>query len=102
MYTECDHCDVATLLQCFGKSGVRGTHAPRMRGEDPLPEGASASALFYSLIETAKANGLEPHAYLRFIFEKLPTATTFEDYEALLPWNVKKNLLAVRPVIDAV
>jgi len=53
------------------------------------PEGAAASALFYSLIETAKANMLEPYAYLRYIFEKLPTATTLEDYEALLPWNVK-------------
>lgn len=57
------------------------------------PEGAAASALFYSLIETAKANMLEPFAYLRFIFEKLPTATTLDDYEALLPWNVKKCLI---------
>jgi transposase len=52
------------------------------------PEGASASALLYSLIETAKANGLEPFAYLRYIFDKLPTTTTLEDYEALLPWNL--------------
>ena len=57
------------------------------------PEGAAASALFYSLIETAKANKLEPHAYLRFIFEKLPTASSLEDYDALLPWNVKNTLL---------
>jgi transposase len=56
------------------------------------PEGAAASALFYSLIETAKANSLEPYAYLRFIFENLPTATALEDYEALLPWNVKRIL----------
>ena len=33
------------------------------------PEGAAAIALFYSLIETAKANKLEPYAYLRFIFD---------------------------------
>lgn len=52
------------------------------------PEGAEASALLYSLIETAKANKLEPYSYLRFIFEKLPTAETLQDYEALLPWNV--------------
>ena len=31
-----------------------------------------ASATFFTLIETAKANGLEPYAYLRHIFEKLP------------------------------
>jgi len=33
------------------------------------PEGAEASALLYSIIETAKANGLEPYAYLKYIFE---------------------------------
>lgn len=52
------------------------------------PEGAEASALLYSLIETAKANRLEPYAYLRHIFEKLPAASSFEDFEALLPWNM--------------
>jgi len=40
------------------------------------------------LIETAKANKLEPYAYLRYIFDRLPTATSLEDYEALLPWNI--------------
>lgn len=52
------------------------------------PEGAEASALLYSLIETAKANKLEPYAYLQHIFDRLPTAVSLEDYEALLPWNV--------------
>jgi hypothetical protein len=51
--------------------------------------GAKASANLYSLIETAKANGIEPHAYLTTLFEKLPTLTTVEDFEALLPWMVK-------------
>ena len=55
------------------------------------PEGADASALLYSLIETAKANGLEPYGYLRHIFEKLPLAKTLEDYEALLPWNCART-----------
>jgi len=36
------------------------------------PRGAKASAAIYSLIETAKANGLEPYAYLRVLFERLP------------------------------
>jgi transposase len=57
------------------------------------PEGAEASALLYSLIETAKANKLEPYVYLRFIFEKLPTAESLQDYEALLPWNVTSKQL---------
>jgi hypothetical protein len=42
----------------------------------------AASALFYSLIETAQVNTLEPYAYLSFIFKKLLTATTLEYYEA--------------------
>ena len=56
-------------------------------------EGAEASAALYSLIETAKANGLEPYAYLRYIFSKLPLAKTFDDYEALLPWNLSQKAI---------
>jgi len=51
--------------------------------------GVKASANLYSLIETAKANGLEPYAYLREVFTKLPQALSVEDIEALLPWNIK-------------
>ncbi len=62
------------------------------------PEGAEASALFYSLIETARANGLEPYSYLRYVFEKLPLSKTLEDYEALLPWNLNAKTLALTAV----
>ncbi len=51
------------------------------------PRGATASAQLYSLVETAKANGQEPYAWLRHVLERLPQATAVEDYEALLPWN---------------
>jgi transposase len=47
--------------------------------------GAEASANLYSVIETAKANGLEPWAYLRHLFAELPKAKTFDDVDALLP-----------------
>ena len=50
--------------------------------------GAHASAVVYSLVQTAKANGLEPYAWLRRVMRDLPKATTVEDVEALLPWNV--------------
>jgi transposase len=53
------------------------------------PNGAVASARLYSLVETAKANGIEPHAYLTHLFNELPKATTVEEVEALLPWNAK-------------
>jgi transposase len=52
------------------------------------PKGAHASALYYSLIETAKANGLEPYEYFRVILKQLPYADTVEKMEALLPWNI--------------
>jgi transposase len=58
------------------------------------PKGAEASATFFSLIETGKANGLEPYAYLRYIFTKIPLAKTEEDYIALLPWNLDAQTLA--------
>ena len=49
------------------------------------PAGAHASAMLYNLVETAKANGLEPYWYLRYFFERLPTAKTKKDQKALLP-----------------
>jgi len=51
--------------------------------------GAKASALLYSVIETAKENGLEPYAYLRTLFTRLPRCETVENFEALLPWNIE-------------
>jgi hypothetical protein len=53
------------------------------------PRGARASATAYSLIETAKANGLEPYDYLRHVLQHIAAADTVEKFEALLPWNVK-------------
>ena len=54
-------------------------------------KGVKASANLYSLIETAKANGLEPYAYLRHLFTELPKATTVEAIEALLPGTINKD-----------
>jgi len=52
------------------------------------PLGAYASSTMYSLIETAKANNLEPYRYLELLFRKIPGTETKEDLEKLLPWNV--------------
>jgi len=52
------------------------------------PDGAKSSCGMYTLIETAKQNGVEPLMYLREIFEKAPFAVTSEDWEKLLPWNI--------------
>ena len=53
------------------------------------PAGAHSSAVIYSLVETAKANGVEPYAWLRRVLRELPAAKTVEDVEALLPWNLR-------------
>jgi len=50
------------------------------------PAGATASATIYSLVETAKENGLHPCAYLTYLFEQLPDCRT-TDLDRLLPWS---------------
>jgi len=50
--------------------------------------GAEASANLYSVIETAKRSGLEPFAYLRHVLAQLPSATTFDEVDALLPHRI--------------
>ena len=53
------------------------------------PRGARASAIIYSIVETAKENGLNPFIYLNYLFEKLPNLDT-KDQDALdqlLPWS---------------
>ncbi|MCP4325967.1 MAG: IS66 family transposase [Alteromonadales bacterium] len=41
-------------------------------------KGAHASAAIYSVIETAKANGLDAYGYLKFITEQLPLTESME------------------------
>ena len=50
--------------------------------------GADASALWYSLIQTAIANGLNPEKYLVYLFEMWPLAKTTEEKRALMPNRV--------------
>lgn len=53
-------------------------------------KGADASAVIYSIVETAKENGLKPYEYLKYIFETAPNLDlrNSADVEKLLPWNV--------------
>ena len=53
------------------------------------PKGAEASAVVYSLVESAKANGIEPFAYLQHVLVELPymgKSPSHEDMEKLMPW----------------
>jgi transposase len=61
------------------------------------PAGAYASAALFSIVETAKANGLEPYWYLRYLLSRLATASTTEDFRALLPQNVTPEMLDRSP-----
>ncbi|MDL2205612.1 IS66 family transposase [Eubacteriales bacterium OttesenSCG-928-N13] len=54
------------------------------------PQGASASAMFYSIIETAKENGLKPFEYLKYVLETAPDLDMARNPDAvvrLLPWH---------------
>ena len=55
------------------------------------PKGASASAMVYSIVETAKENGLNPFAYLTYIFQNAPNwdiRNNIDRLDHLLPWLV--------------
>lgn len=62
--------------------------------------GAEASAFYYSLIETAKINGINTYDYLLYCLSEASRCRTETDWEALLPWNMDteklKQLKAVR------
>jgi len=53
------------------------------------PKGATASAMVFSIVETAKENGLNPFTYLIYLFDKLPNINVKEQSEIdeLLPWS---------------
>jgi transposase len=60
------------------------------------PRGAKASAIIYSIVETAKENGLHPFYYLSYLFEKLPQLPDPQDSQALdklLPWSTTLPLI---------
>jgi hypothetical protein len=49
--------------------------------------GGERAAAMYSLVETAKLNGLDPEAYLRAVFERIAEHRVDRVHE-LLPWNI--------------
>lgn len=55
------------------------------------PRGARASAVIFSIIETAKENGLDPYAYLSFVFKRASNLgiRNPEYLDLLMPYNFK-------------
>lgn len=55
--------------------------------------GAKSSAALYSLVETARANGLNTYAYLKHVFTELPSVSSPEEMEKLMPWRTSPEKL---------
>jgi transposase len=55
--------------------------------------GGERAAAFYSLVETAKLNGLDPEAYLREVFERI-AEHPINRVDELLPWNIGRQPVA--------
>ena len=58
------------------------------------PKGATANTIWMTLIETAKANGLDPRCYIEYLLDQLaqlPTFATKEQLAVYLPWNQASN-----------
>ena len=57
------------------------------------PRGAQASAVIYSVMETAKANALDPYRYLLFLLEEFPNADRrrADWMEPFLPWDAPND-----------
>jgi transposase len=64
------------------------------------PRGAKASAVVYSIVETAKENGLNPRAYLQYLFEQLPNRDLKDSavWDDLLPWSLALPATLKTPV----
>ena len=66
------------------------------------PGGAQASSVIYSLIETAKENGLDPYRYLLWVLRNAPQLSETDEawVEKLLPANAPGRMLYTAKIID--
>lgn len=55
--------------------------------------GAEAAATIFSFVETCKYHDVEPYDWFRYVLGKLPLCKNEDEIEALLPFNIDKNLL---------
>lgn len=53
-------------------------------------DGAKATAILYTLVETAKANGIDPYYYLKYLLDSMPAHMDDHDRSFLadmMPWS---------------
>lgn len=68
------------------------TDAPRIKSSfTEMP--THTNAIMYSLVATAKANGLDPYEYLVELYTKVPNIKSSSELKALMPWSIKKDKL---------
>ena len=66
------------------------------------PNGAQASAIVYTMVEMAKANGVNVYHYLTYLLEQRPNEdSTDEELEAMAPWNEDVKAEIERRAADA-
>lgn len=89
-YLEDGNCDISNNL---AENSIRPFTVGRKNWLFAAsPKGATASATVYSLVETAKANGLNPHKYLQLLLSALPKESFQQNADLidnLLPWKPK-------------
>ncbi len=63
------------------------------------PAGATSSAIIYSLVETAKANGLVAQTYMQYLLERLPEIAPKDAaaFNNLLPWAPDVQAACAKP-----
>jgi transposase len=55
--------------------------------------GANASGMIYSILQTARGNGLDPYAYMRYLLTELPKCQTADQIEKLTPHKIDSKIL---------
>jgi hypothetical protein len=60
----------------------------------------AAYTLCVSVVETAKANKLEPSVYIQYVLAHIAEANTLEKLELLLPWNAELKQTAKKSCSD--
>ena len=90
-YVECGHADIDNN---YVERAIRPFTTGRKNWMfADTPAGAQASAALYSIVETAKANKIDPYQYLRRIFTELPKIPEGGSIDHLLPWNLTPDLV---------